>query len=142
MSKFRNNKLTILLAAWLLLIGTGFSLTIHYCQDQWSGFRVFLPVSDCADSCSSDTNRSCCSVGLATTDGKCCSNEEQYVKWDEDYFAGDICDALPVLYPVYNQLIVTVRYDFSSSDELLYPTIHDPPPLVIDVIIKNQSVLL
>ena len=138
MSQRINKAFVLLMALMLLISSTGWTMNLHFCQNQFSGVSLTGPTKSCHDA---STKRSCNNAQKDFSQEEkdnCCENQQVRVEADDndryvsfDTYADDLTDDYVV------QRTTPQTIDISSYHSAI-PTKYRPPPLEKDVRVLTQ----
>ncbi|TFH26981.1 MAG: hypothetical protein E4H10_05375 [Bacteroidia bacterium] len=131
----------IIIACFILVSTTGFTISLHYCHDKIYDLALFSPAHSCCEAGS----KSQCHASGDMDPANHCEDESIVVESTDDYigssFTVDLENTLSI------DLLLTVHVIFQvqgAEDEILIePPWHKEPPLYQEVVLSEiQSYLI
>jgi len=131
----------IVLACFILVSTTGFTISLHYCHDQIYDLAVFAPAHSC---CEAGSGATCHAPGNMDT-SKHCEDESIVVESTDDYVGSSFTFDLENTHSIDLLLTAHVIFHVQGADDevLIEPPWHkEPPPFQEVVLSQIQSYLI
>ena len=140
--------LALTMALLLFVSSAGFSVDMHFCNDQLKGISLFGEAANCHEKASHCKNsKKAChkksdeKSGDVSTKDDCCNNEHHILQLDADFVSAS-ANLVDVNQPdfnfIYTELLYTEQPIITNSNNL---ELYRPPPLERDRQILYQSFL-
>ena len=116
----------ISLALTLMISSVGLVVSVHYCHGDLASISIFKE------------SNACC------TNPNCCQNETISIQFDEDYVVQDLQSLEKVTIAPIVLTFIDFKNQYFWSDEnfISIYNINESPPLVSDIPIQIQSLLI
>ena len=131
----------IIIACFILVSTTGFTINLHYCHDQIYDLALFAPAHSC---CESPRQGHCHATGdLANMNH--CEDESIIVESTDDYVGSSYEVSLENTHSIELFLTASILFNVQGSDEkiVIDPPWHKEPPPCQEVVLSQiQSYLI
>lgn len=142
--------ISLFLSFWMLLVSTGFSLSLHYCGENLEDWSILSNSSTCSHhqdeekSCHEEEKKSCCADEKETVvSDNCCKSSEKTVLLEEDFNLSSFNVSFSSFILVNALFIVINSVQTNSISEEYFKSINDSPPVIIeDIPVFVQSFLI
>ena len=133
--------LHIVLACFILVSTTGFTISLHYCHNEIYDLAVFAPAHSC---CEAGSGAQCHASGDMDTSNHC-EDESIVVESTDDYVGSSFAVNLENTHSIDLLLTANVLFHVQGPDDevLIEPPWHkEPPPFQEVVLSEIQSYLI
>ena len=131
----------IIVACFILVSTTGFTINLHYCHDQIYDLALFSPAHSC---CETANQGHCHSTGdLANMNH--CEDESIVVESTDDYVGSSFTVSLENTHSIDLLLTASILFNVQGSDDEIVteaPWHKEPPPYQEVVLSQIQSYLI
>ncbi len=131
----------IIIACFILISTTGFTINLHYCHDQIYDLALFSPAHSC---CEAGSEGHCqASVDMANMDH--CEDESIVVESTDDYVGSSLTVNLENAHSIDLLLTASILFNVQGSDDefvIKSPWYKEPPPYREVVLSHIQSYLI
>ena len=129
-----------ILAGFILVSTTGFTISLHYCHDKIYDLAVFAPAHSC---CEAGSTATCHAPGNADT-SKHCEDESIVVESTDEYVASSITVDFENTHSIDLLLTAHVIFQVQGADDevLIEPPWHKEPPPYREVVLSEIQTYL
>jgi len=131
----------IIVACFILVSTTGFTINLHYCHNQIYDLALFTPAHSC---CESTSQGHCHSTGDIANMNHC-EDESIMVESIDDYVGSSYSASLENTHSIDLLLIASILFNVEVSDDEIVieaPWHNEPPPYQEVVLSQIQSYLI
>ena len=116
----------ISLALTLMISSVGLVVSVHYCHGDLASISIFKE------------SKACC------TNPNCCQNETISVQFEEDYVVQNLqsLEKVTITPVLYSLIDFKNQYYWRNEIFISAQSINESPPLVSDILIQIQSLLI
>lgn len=131
----------IIVACFILVSTTGFTINLHYCHSKVYDLAVFAPAHSCCESCCGGP----CHVSGDIDNTNHCEDESIVVESTDDYIGSSYAVSLENAHSIDIFLIASILFNLQgqNNDVLIEPPWHKEPPPYQEVVLSHiQSYLI
>lgn len=131
----------IIVAVFILVSSTGFTLNMHYCHDQLIDLALFSPAHSYCDT----SNEHPCDADNSISKMNHCEDESLIVESTDDYVGSSFAVSLENDHSIDILLTASILFNVQGSDEKIVteaPWHKEPPPYQEVVLSLIQSYLI
>ena len=131
----------IVVACFILVSITGFTINLHYCHKQIYDLAVFAPAHSC---CEAGSGAQCHEAGDSDTKNHC-EDESIVVESTDDYVGSSFAVSFENTHSIDLLLTASVLFNVQGPDDeiLIEPPWHKEPPPYQEVVLSHiQSYLI
>ena len=131
----------IIVAGFILVSTTGFTLNMHYCHDQLIDLALFSPAQSCCDTANEDP----CDTDNSVSKMNHCEDESLVVESTDDYVGSSFTVSLENDNSIDLLLTASILFNVQDADDEIVteaPWQKEPPPYQEVVLSHIQSYLI
>ena len=131
----------IIVAGFILVSTTGFTLNMHYCHDQLIDLALFSPAQSCCDTSNEDP----CDTDNSVSKMDHCEDESVIVESTDDYVGSSFTVSLENDHSIDLLLTASILFNVQDADDEIVteaPWQKEPPPYQEVVLSHIQSYLI
>lgn len=131
----------IIVAGFILVSTTGYTLNMHYCHEQLIDLALFSPAQSCCDT----SNEHPCDAGNAVSKMDHCEDKSLIVESTDDYVGSSFAVSLENDHSIDILLIASILFNVQDADDAFVAAVpwhKEPPPYQEVVLSFIQSFLI